>query len=59
MHASYGLGATIGPLLVTPLLGDGLSWRQAYGAIAAGVAALAFGFLLARRNWAPPGVRWH
>jgi fucose permease len=28
MHASYGLGATIGPLLVTALLSNGLSWRS-------------------------------
>ena len=28
MHASYGLGATIGPLLVTALLSGGLGWRR-------------------------------
>ena len=28
MHASYGLGATIGPLLVTALLSSGLGWRR-------------------------------
>ena len=27
MHASYGLGATTGPLLVTALLGNGITWR--------------------------------
>ena len=27
MHASYGLGATLGPLLVTALFGSGSSWR--------------------------------
>ena len=31
MHASYGLGATIGPLLVTILLADWLGWRRTYG----------------------------
>jgi fucose permease len=51
MHASYGLGATIGPLLVTGLLSDGLTWRWAYGTIAVAHMALACVFTLARRNW--------
>lgn len=51
MHASYGLGATIGPLLVTALLSNGLSWRWAYGAMAVAQAALALVFTLARRGW--------
>ena len=41
MHASYGLGATIGPLLVTALLSGGLSWHRAYGLMALVQAALA------------------
>ena len=53
MHASYGLGATIGPLLVTALLSDGLTWRWAYGIIAIAQAALAVVFTLA----AGAGVR--
>jgi fucose permease len=53
MHASYGLGATIGPLLVTALLGGGLSWRWAYGIIALGLVVLAIVLLLARRSWEP------
>ena len=55
MHASYGLGATIGPLLVTALLTEGLSWRWSYGAIALALVALAVVFSLAHRRWdAPP-----
>jgi fucose permease len=54
MHASYGLGATIGPLLVTALLSDGLSWRWAYGTIAMGLVAVAVVLLLARRSWESP-----
>ncbi len=30
MHASFGLGATLGPLIVTALIGLGLSWRYGY-----------------------------
>jgi fucose permease len=51
MHASYGLGATIGPLLVTALLSEGLTWRWVYGIIAVIQLAVAGGFTVARRNW--------
>ena len=54
MHASYGLGATLGPLLVTALLSAGRSWRQAYGVMALVLAALGGGFVLARRGWRGP-----
>lgn len=56
MHASYGLGATIGPLLVTVLRADGISWRWSYGAMAAVLAALACVLGLARRAWLVPAV---
>jgi MFS family permease len=45
MHASYGLGATIGPLLVTVLLAEGLGWRRTYGLMALVQAALACVFI--------------
>ena len=51
MHASYGLGATIGPLLVTALLSGGLGWRRAYGLMALVLAALACVFTVRRRGW--------
>jgi fucose permease len=51
MHASYGLGATAGPLLVTVLLGAGLGWRWTYGSMAIGQAAVAGVLLLACRVW--------
>jgi len=57
MHASYGLGATIGPVLVTALLSAGHSWRQAYGLMALLQVILAGLLVLARRGWrdgAPP-----
>jgi len=40
MHAGYGLGATLGPLLVTALLSAGRSWRQTYGVMALVLAVL-------------------
>jgi fucose permease len=51
MHASYGLGATIGPLLVTGLLPAGLSWRWAYEGMAIVQLIVAVVFLLERDNW--------
>jgi fucose permease len=57
MHASFGLGATAGPLLVTAMLSNGLTWRAAYGCMAAVLAALAAVFCLTRRSWGPPPPR--
>jgi fucose permease len=54
MHASYGLGATVGPLLVTVLLSAGRSWRQAYGIMALMLAVLAGVLALTRRGWQAP-----
>ena len=54
MHASYGLGATLGPLLVTALLSAGRSWRQVYGLMALVLAVLAVVHALARRRWQVP-----
>ena len=54
MHASYGLGATLGPLLVTALLSAGRSWRQTYGVMALVLALLAGVLALARRRWDVP-----
>jgi fucose permease len=51
MHASYGLGATIGPLLVTALLTGGLGWRRTYGLMALVLAALACVFTVRRQGW--------
>ena len=54
MHASYGLGATLGPLVVTALLSAGRSWRQTYGVMALVLAALSGVLALARRGWRAP-----
>ena len=41
LHASYGLGATLGPLLVTALLRGGLGWRGTMGSMACVIALVA------------------
>ena len=53
MHACYGLGATIGPLVVTALLTAGSGWRLAYGVFAGSQAALALVLVVTRRRWRP------
>jgi fucose permease len=53
MHASYGLGATIGPLLVTALLAERLSWRGTFGVLAAVQGSVAVLLSLTRRAWGP------
>ena len=54
MHASYGLGATLGPLLVTALIGSGSSWRLTLAALATVSAVIALILTAGRRRWAPP-----
>jgi fucose permease len=54
MHASYGLGATLGPLLVTALFGSGSSWRLTLAVLAAVPAVIALILMAGRRGWEPP-----
>ncbi|MFG3599657.1 MFS transporter [Micromonospora chersina] len=56
MHAFFGLGVAIGPLIMTAVLGVGLSWRWGYAVVAAAQLALATAFALTVRLWraAPP-----
>ncbi len=53
MHASYGLGATLGPLLVTAALAVALSWRFAFASMAAVMAVIALVLAATRRGWEP------
>jgi len=51
LHASWGIGATIGPLLMTSVLALGLSWRFGYGALAVILTCLGLGFYRTRLLW--------
>jgi fucose permease len=51
MHASFGLGATLGPLIVTGLLGLNLTWRYAYVLVGLIHLALAGAALLMSRSF--------
>jgi fucose permease len=51
LHASYGVGAMLGPLLMTGVMGAGLSWRWGYGAIGVLLTAMAACFAVTRESW--------
>ncbi|SCL73908.1 MFS transporter [Micromonospora peucetia] len=51
MHAFFGLGVALGPLIMTGALSAGLSWRWGYGLVAAAQLALAAAFALTVRAW--------
>ncbi|MFF2851642.1 MFS transporter [Streptomyces sp. NPDC058001] len=51
MHASYGLGAVVGPAAITMALSAGIGWRWTYAVLAAVLLALAATFA---RAWRTP-----
>ncbi|KAB1942557.1 MFS transporter [Micromonospora sp. ALFpr18c] len=51
LHAFFGLGVAIGPLIITGALSAGLAWRWGYGIMAAAQLALAAAFALTVRAW--------
>ena len=51
LHASWGVGASIGPLLMTFLLARELGWRPGYQILAGVMALLSLLFLLTLRWW--------
>jgi fucose permease len=56
MHAFFGLGVALGPLIMTSAIGAGLSWRWGYGIIAGAQILLALAFVLTVRAWTRPGT---
>jgi fucose permease len=52
MHAFFGLGVAIGPLIMTAVLSGGLAWHWGYGIVASGQAVLAVAFAVTARSWA-------
>jgi fucose permease len=60
MHASYGLGAAIGPALATAMLSNTLTWRWVYGIMGMTQAMVALVFAVTASAWvalpAPPAA---
>lgn len=52
LHAFFGLGVAVGPLIMTAVLRADLSWRWGYAAVAAAQIALAAAFALRINAWA-------
>ena len=51
LHAAWGVGATLGPLLMTAVLTAGFEWRAGYALLAVAISALALGFQRTRGLW--------
>lgn len=56
MHGAFGIGATLGPLGVTVLLGSGASWRWAYAFLLVYEVGLGVAMVTVRRRWRPTPV---
>lgn len=52
MHAAFGLGAAVGPLIMTAILSSGLAWNAGYAVVAVAQLGLAAGYWLTRRQFA-------
>ena len=51
LHAFFGLGTTLGPLIVTAVLNSGNVWRWSYVIVGSAQLLLALTFFLTRKRW--------
>lgn len=51
MHACFGIGITISPLMVTAIISSGVSWRASYAVVAVVQVALLLAFIFTLTNW--------
>lgn len=51
MHACWGIGAALGPLIMTALLANQISWRTGYVLLASGLACMTVALVATRENW--------
>lgn len=54
LHAFWGIGAALGPALMTATLVRGYDWRRGYAVVIAFEIALAVAFMASRKEWGPP-----
>lgn len=54
MHAAFGLGAAVGPLLMTAIIGSGLAWNIGYAAVGLAQLGLAGAYWRTRRLYVRP-----
>ena len=55
LHASWGIGATLGPIVMTAVMATGASWRLGYRALSGVQGILALLFLLSLGLWVSKG----
>lgn len=51
LHGSWGLGAALGPFVMTTVLATGLVWRWGYGLVAIALLLMALAFARTRHWW--------
>ena len=51
LHAFYGVGAALGPAIMTPLVVAGTGWRSGYGVLFVASSAIIVAFFVTRRSW--------
>ena len=56
LHASWGAGASLGPVIMTIVLGAGLAWRWGYAVVGAILAAMAVTFFATLGLWSRPPI---
>ncbi|MFP4637529.1 MAG: MFS transporter [Spirochaetaceae bacterium] len=54
LHAAYGIGATGGPLIMTPIVASSMSWRFGYGLFAGTALLMVVAFRLSRNAFRVP-----
>lgn len=55
LHAFFGVGTTLGPLIVTGVLNSGNIWRWSYVVVGSVQLLLALTFFMTRQRWADAG----
>jgi MFS family permease len=56
LHACYGIGAAVSPLIVTATIASGAGWRPAYLIVAAVILVVGIVFAASRNRWKPTPV---
>ncbi len=56
LHGSFGIGATLGPAVMTGLVSAGQSWRNGYLVVAAADLLMLAAFVLTFRQWRRPDI---
>lgn len=54
LHASWGVGASTGPVIMTAAIAQGAGYRAGYGVIACLLGLMALAFVATRRSWNEP-----